>query len=85
MKSVKRLSTEDKPGYFFNIININLDEDTEFIMAKDFMRFMFKTDDNLPYNQKINVKVCVISISSVFKERGWYYPQAELQECFYEN
>ena len=62
-----------------------VDEDTEFIMAKDFMRFMFKTDDNLPYNQKIDVKVCVISISSVFKERGWYYPQAELQECFYEN
>ena len=45
------------------------DEDTEFIMGKDFMRFRFKTDDNLPYNQKINVNVCVISINSVFKER----------------
>ena len=29
------------------------------------MRFKFKTYDNLPYNQKINIKACVISISSV--------------------
>ena len=27
----------------------------------------------------------VISISSVFREKDWYYPQIELQECFYEN
>ena len=54
-------------------------------MGKDFMRFKFKTGDNLVYNQKINVPVCVISISGQLKERGWYYPQIELQECFYEN
>ena len=62
-----------------------VDEDTEFIIGKDFMRFRFRNDGNLPYNQKIDAKVCVISISSVFKERGWYYPQTELQKCFYEN
>ena len=49
-----------------------VDEDIEFIMGKDFMRFKFRTDNNLPYNQKINDKVCVISMSSVFKERGRY-------------
>ena len=49
------------------------------------MRFRFKTNDNLVYNQKINVPVCVISISSVFEERNWYYPQIELQDCFYES
>ena len=27
--------------------------------------FKFKTDDNLVYNQKINVPVCIISICSV--------------------
>ena len=42
-------------------------EDDLFIMGKDFTRFRFKTTDILPYNQKINVPVCVISISSVFK------------------
>ena len=45
-------------------------EDENFIMGKDFMRFRFKTNYKLPYNQKINVPVCVISISSVFEERN---------------
>ena len=35
-----------------------------FITGNDFMRFNFKTNDKLPYNQKINVPVCVISISN---------------------
>ena len=60
-------------------------EDELFVMGRDFMRFRFKTDDKLVYNQKINVPVCVISISSVYKKGDWYYPQIKLQECFYEN
>ena len=56
-----------------------------FIMGKDFMRFKFKTNDKLLYNQKINVPVCLISISSVVKKGDWYYPQIKLQACFYEN
>ena len=58
-------------------------EDNLFVMGKDFTRF--KTDDKFPYNKKINVAVCVITLSSVFEERNWYYPQTNLQECFYEN
>ena len=49
------------------------------------MRFRFEASDNLPYNKKINVKVCKISLSSLFKERGWYYPRVESQEFFYES
>ena len=60
-------------------------DDDIFVMGKDFMRCRFKTDDKLPYNQKINVPVCVISISSVVEEINWYYPQIELQNCFYES
>ena len=37
-------------------------------MGKDFMRFKFKTDDNLVYSQKINIPVCVISLSNVIKK-----------------
>ena len=59
--------------------------DDIFVMGKVFLRFKFKTDDKLPYKQKINVPVCVISTSSVFEERNWYYPQIELQDCFYEG
>ena len=60
-------------------------EDEIFIMGKDFMRFKFKTDDKLVYNQKINVPVCVISISGVVKKGDWHYPKIKLQDCFYEN
>ena len=60
-------------------------EDEIFIMGKDFMRFRFETNDNLPYNQKINVPVCVVSVSSVIKKSDWYYPHIKLQEGFYEN
>ena len=32
--------------------------------------FKFKTDDNLLYNKKINIPVCVISICSVIKKEN---------------
>ena len=60
-------------------------EDEIFIMGQNFMRFRFKINDKLPSNQKINVPVCVVSMSSVIKKGDWYYPQVNLQECFYEN
>ena len=60
-------------------------DDDFLLMSKDLMSFKFKTNDDLPYNRKINVKVCVISINSVFEEGNWYYRQIELQDCFYEN
>ena len=54
-------------------------------MGSDFMRFRFKTDDNLVYNQKINIPLCVISISSVIQKGDWYYPQFKLLDFFYES
>ena len=59
-------------------------EDEKFIFISDFMRFKFKTDDDLPYNQKINISVCIISLSSVIKRKNYYYPNFRLQKCFYE-
>ena len=44
------------------------DKNKNFIMGEDFMRFRFKTNDNLPYNKIINVLVCAISTNSVFEE-----------------
>ena len=32
-------------------------------------RFKVRTDDNLLYNKKINIPVCVISLSSVIKKK----------------
>ena len=74
-----------KEEILFIVEDVDEDENKEFIIGKDFMRFRFATSNDLSYNQEINAKVCVISISSIFKERNWYYPQIELQECFYES
>ena len=57
-------------------------EDDLIIMGNDFMTFKFKADDNLVYNKKFNVPVCVISISGMVKKGDWYYPQIKLQDCF---
>ena len=65
-------------------LTIDENEDELFAMSKDFTRFKFKTD-NLHYNKKNNVLVCVISISSVFEKGDWYYPHIELLECFHES
>ena len=48
-------------------------------------RFKFRTDDNLLYNTKINIPVCVISLSSVIKKENIHYPIFKLQKCFNEN
>ena len=40
-------------------------EDEKFIFDGNFMRFRFKTDDNLVCNKKISIPVCVISLSSI--------------------
>ena len=74
-----------KEEILFIVEDVDEDENKEFIIGKYFMRFRFATSNDLSYNQEINAKVCVISISSIFKERNWYYPQIELQECFYES
>ena len=44
------------------------EKDDLFILGNDFMRFRFKADDKLVYNQKINIPVCVISISGIVKK-----------------
>ena len=55
-----------------------------FKYGKDFMKVKFKTNDDLPYNKMINIPVCVIIVSSVFKENNSYYPQVLLHDFFYE-
>ena len=48
-------------------------------------RFKFRTDNNLLYNKKINIPVCVISLCSVIKKENIHYPIFILQKCLYEN
>ena len=36
--------------------------------SKDFMTIRFKANDDLPLNKIINIPVCVVIVSSIFKE-----------------
>ena len=53
-------------------------------LNKDFIKIRFKTNDDLPLNKIINIPVCVIIVSSIFKEDDKYYPHVLLHNCFYE-
>ena len=64
---------------------LSFEDDKIFIMGSDFMRFRFKTDDNLVYNQRINIPVCVRLLSCIVKKGDVYYLQFKLQDRFYEN
>ena len=52
--------------------------------SKDFMKKRFKTNDDLPLSKITKIPVCVVIVSSIFKEDGKYYPQLLLHDCFYE-
>ena len=41
------------------------DEEDSFTLNDDFLKFRFRTDDNLIYDGKINIPVCVISLGSI--------------------
>ena len=52
--------------------------------SKDVMKIKFERNDELPLNKVMNIPVCIVVISSIFKEDGKYYPQVLLHDCFYE-
>ena len=58
--------------------------DSKVKYSKDFMKIRFKTNDGLPVNEIINIPVCVIILSSVFKEDNKYHPHVLLHDCFHE-
>ena len=65
-----------------SVIDNNNDNDEDYYSLTN---FKFKTDDNLLYNKKINIPVCVISLSSIIKKENIQYSILRLQKCFYEN
>ena len=63
---------------------IELMTDDEVKSSKDIMKIKFKTSDDLPFGEIINIPVCVTIVSSIFKEKNEYHPQILLYDCFYE-
>ena len=52
--------------------------------GKDYMKIRFKSNDNLPLNKPIKLRLLTIVIRSVFSEDGKFYPQLFLDDALYE-
>ena len=50
--------------------------------TKDFMRFRFESDNDLPLAKLLSIHLIVFT-GSVFQEGRKYYPQVLLHECLY--
>ena len=73
LKIIKQLHDE-----IFSFIDEFDDEKCYF--DGDSTKFKFKTDDNLIYDEKINIPVCIISLSIVIKKNWIYCPILKLQK-----
>ena len=52
--------------------------------GKDFRRIRFESNDDLPLNKPIKLRLLTIIIRSVFSEDGKFYPQLFLDDALYE-
>ena len=64
------------------IETINGGEKTEY--GKDFRKIRFESNDDLPLNKSIKLRLLTIIIRSVFNEDGKFYPQLFLDDALYE-
>ena len=64
------------------IETINCGEKIEY--GKDFLKIRFESNDDLPLNKPIKLRLLTIIIRSVFSEDGKFYPQLFLDEVLYE-
>ena len=71
LKIIKQLKDE-----IFSLIDEF--EDEGFVFDGNSLGFRFKTDDNLVYDEKIKIPVCVISLSSVIKKDWIHCPVFKL-------
>ena len=51
--------------------------------GKDYMKFKFNSDDDLPLNRQLKFAAITIIIRSVFEEDGKLYPQLFLDDALY--
>ena len=58
--------------------------DSECDYEKDYMKIKFNSDDNLPLNKPLEIRLMTITIRSVFSESGSFYRQLFLHDTFYE-
>ena len=52
--------------------------------GKEFMKTKFDTDDNLPLNKPLKLRLLAITLTCIFEEDDKFYPQLYLDDCLYE-
>ena len=52
--------------------------------SKDFKKVKFESDDDLPMNKSVKLRLLTIIIRSVFSEDGKLYPELFLDDALYE-
>ena len=52
--------------------------------GKDFKKIRFESNDDLPLNKPIKLRLLTIIIRSVFSEDGKFYPQLFLDDALYK-
>ena len=52
--------------------------------GKDFIKVRFESNDDLPMNKPIKLRLLTIIIRCVFSEDGKFYPQLFLDDALYE-
>ena len=81
-KEVSKKYEEVWEGVKKEIETINGGKKIEY--EKDFKKIRFESNDDLPMNKPIKLRLLTIIIRSVFSENGKFYPQLFLDDALYE-
>ena len=81
-KEVSKRYKEVQDGVKKDIETINGGERVEY--GKDFIKIRFESNDDLPMNEPIKLRLVTKIITSVFSEGGKFYPHLFLDDALYE-
>ena len=81
-KEVSKKYKEVWDGIKKDIETINGGKRVEY--GKDFIKVRFESNDDLPMNKPIKLRLLTIIITSVFSEGSKFYPQRFLDDTLYE-
>ena len=82
IKELSKKSKEVWEGVEKEIETINSDEKVEY--EKDYKKIRFESNDDLPLNKPIKLRLLTIIIKPVFSEDGKFYPQLFLADALNE-
>ena len=81
-----KITVTEKIQWCFNGIKDKIKEISsgECYCEKGYTKLKFNSDDDLPLNKPLKFHLMTITIGSVFKEDGKFYPHVFLDDTLYE-